>query len=421
MKQFCIGMLALVLTLAVLVHFRVVDQLAYQIESGRLRAEGEYLTQAGRDDQSSNARKIVETVLPAVVTIETESRVVTSHTTDDTPKSDADWWGLLDRSHDGDGDDDTNTDTNTDRPKADAPKKKDVTPDSPKTDRSNWLSVEQGMGSGFVVDAAKGYVLTNAHVVDGAQRIRVTLADGRETQGKVLGSDSESDLAVLQIDEPNLFEVHFGDSKAVRTGDEVYAFGNPLGLSGSVSRGIISAVNRNGVVLHDARYPGLLQTDAAISPGSSGGPLVNTRGEVVGVNSAIATTNGQFDGVGFAIPAHKVRPLLKDLIAGGPSMLGVWIANPDFGDAEARARKLGWDGHGGALVVEVMKGLAAEQAGLLPDDIIVAVDGEPIVEGDELVRLVSARKPGSHVRVAVWRDGKRREFDVTLDRKYAPR
>jgi len=418
-KHFCIGMLALVLTLTVLVQFRVVDQLAYQIESGRLRAEGEYLVQSGRDDQGSNARKIVETVLPAVVTIETESRVVTSRHADDAPKGDSDWWGLLDRSNDGDVDDDTNT--NTDGPKADAPKKKDTTPESPKTDRSHWLSVEQGMGSGFVVDAAKGYVLTNAHVVDGAQKIRVTLADGRETQGKVLGSDSESDLAVLQIDEPDLFEVHFGNSKAVRTGDEVYAFGNPLGLSGSVSRGIVSAVNRNGVVLNEARYPGLLQTDAAISPGSSGGPLVNTRGEVVGVNSAIATTNGQFDGVGFAIPAHKVRPLLKDLIHGGPSMLGVWIANPDYGDAEARARKLGWDGHGGALVVEVMKGLAADQAGLLPNDIIVAVDGEPIVEGDELVRLVSARKPGSQVHVAVWRDGKRRDFDVTLDRKYAPR
>lgn len=420
MKHFCIGMLALVLSLTVLVQFRVVDQLAYQIESGRLRAEGEYLVRSGRDESAPDARKIVETVLPAVVTIETESRVVVPSDADDTPKKDTDWWDLLDRLHDGDdGADDANA--NTDRPETDDPKKNDATSDQPKTDRSNWLSVEQAMGSGFVVDAAQGYVLTNAHVVDGAQKIRVTLADGRETQGKVLGSDSESDLAVLQIDEPDLFEAHFGDSKAVRTGDEVYAFGNPLGLSGSVSRGIVSAVNRNGVVLNEARYPGLLQTDAAISPGSSGGPLVNSQGEVVGVNSAIATTTGQFDGVGFAIPAHKVRALLADLIDGGPSMLGVWIANPDFGDARARARKLGWEGRGGALVVEVMKGLAAEQAGLLVNDVIVAVDGEPIVEGDELVRLVSARKPGSQVRVAVWRDGERREFDVTLDRKYAPR
>lgn len=400
MKHAWIGLLALVLALTFLVEFRVVDRMAYQLESGRLRAQRELLADVDRIDDVPVARMIVETVMPSVVTIETENRVVVSKADDAPSNGELDWWAILDRLHAG---------TDEDRAKAGP------------LDDSGWLSVEHGIGSGFVVDAARGHVLTNAHVIDGVQDILVTAADGRSATAEVLGADRESDLALLHIDMPDLHEVRFGDSRAMQTGDEVYAFGNPLGLSGSVSRGIVSAVERDGVVLNEARYPGLLQTDAVISPGSSGGPLVNARGEVVGVNAAIATRTGQFDGVGFAIPVHKVEPLLSDLIDGGPSMLGVWISSARFGEARARARALGWEGDGGAIVMEVMEDLAAHRAGLKAGDIIVAVDGTSIVEGDELVRVVSSREPGTAVTVEVWRDGAILEFEVVLQRKYAPR
>jgi S1-C subfamily serine protease len=402
-KQLWVGLLAIVLSLAFLIELRLVDRLAYQVEAGRLRAMQDALKHGvGGDPGPSTGRLIADSIMPAVVTIETERRAAVAREevadAGDPRGSDDDWWSLLERFHAG------------------------VDPEAaPSPDQPGWMSVEQGIGSGFVVDADLGYVLTNAHVVDGADAILVTLADGRATEGVVLGSDRQSDVALLQIDTPDLHEVRFGDSDMVYTGDAVYSFGNPLGLSGTMSRGIVSAINRNGVILNEGRYPGLLQTDAVISPGSSGGPLVNARGEVVGVNAAIATTTGQFDGVGFAIPANKVKPLLADLVEGGPSMLGVWIASLRYSAARSRARELGWHGGAGALITDVMEGMAAERAGLEPEDIILAVDGSPIEEGEDLVRLVSSRLPGTRVTVEVWRDGDRLDVPVILDRKYAPR
>jgi len=402
-KHVAIGILALALSVAFLVELRVADRVSYQIESGRLRAMRDSLaTGVVSADRPIAGRLVAETVMPAVVSIETESRVIVSGKDDDggaTP--DDGWLSLLERLHAGSA------------PEGEAGEDLDVFRQS--------LTVEQGIGSGFVIDADRGHVLTNAHVVDGTDTVRVTLADGRRTTAEVLGSDRESDLALLRIDLPDLHVVRFGDSSLVRTGEEVFAFGNPLGLSGTMSKGIVSAVNRDSVVLNDGRYPGLLQTDAVISPGSSGGPLVNARGEVVGINAAIATTTGQYDGVGFAIPVNRAKPLLTDLVAGGPSILGVWVASLTYEEARAEAMRSGWTEPDGVLVTEVMPGLAAERAGLLPGDIILAVDGERVVVSDDLVGLVSHREPGTSVQVEVWRERGRLSIEVRLSRKYDPR
>ena len=403
MKHVAIGVLALALSVAFLVELRVVDRVSYQIESGRLRAMRDGLVDGVVSVEALLSGQLVaEAVMPTVVSIETESRIIVSASGDDgsAPPDDG-WLALLERLHAGSA------------PEGEADEALDAFRRS--------FTVEQGIGSGFVIDAQRGHVLTNAHVVDGTDTILVILADGRRTNAEVLGSDRESDLALLRIDLPDLQDVRFGDSSTVRTGEEVFAFGNPLGLSGTMSKGIVSAVNRHSVILNDGHYPGLLQTDAVISPGSSGGPLVNARGEVVGINAAIATTTGQYDGVGFAIPVNKAKPLLGDLVAGGPSILGVWVASLTYEEARAEAIRLGWTEPQGVLVREVMPGLAAEHAGVLPDDIILAVDGERVMASDDLVNLVSNRKPGTKVQVEVWREEGRLSLEVRLSRKYDPR
>ncbi len=403
MKHMAIGVLALALSVAFLVELRIVDRVSYQIESGRLRALGDGLASGVVSVEAPlTGRLVAEAVMPAVVSIETESRMIVSSAGDDgDAMPDDGWLSLLERLHAGS-----------------APEG-EVDEDLEAFRRS--LTVEQGIGSGFVIDAQRGHVLTNAHVVDGTDTILVTLSDGRRTTAKVLGSDRESDLALLQIALPDLHVIRFGDSSTVQPGEEVFAFGNPLGLSGTVSKGIVSAVNRESVMLNEGYYPGLLQTDAVINPGSSGGPLVNARGEVVGINAAIATTTGQYDGVGFAIPVNRAKPLLGDLVAGGPSILGVWVASLSYDEARAEAIRSGWTEPNGVLVMEVMPDLAAERAGVLPGDIILAVDGEPVVVSDDLVGLVSNRKPGTKVQIEVWREQGRLSLEVRLSRKYDPR
>jgi len=400
-KHVVVGVLALTLSVAVLVELRIVERVSYQIESGRMRAARDGLSGATAPvDAPIVGRLIAEAVMPAVVSIETESRIITAND-DRAAAADDAWSALLDRLHSGVAADD------------DAGEKAEAF--------RNALTVETGIGSGFVIDAEHGHVLTNAHVVDGTDSITVTLADGRQAEAEVLGSDRESDLALLKIELPDLHAVQFGDSSVVSTGEEVFAFGNPLGLSGTMSKGIVSAVNRRTVMLNEGRYPGLLQTDAVINPGSSGGPLVNAHGEVIGINAAIATTTGQYDGVGFAIPVNFAKPLLADLVAGGPSILGVWVTSLSYDPARAAAIQAGWTESKGVLVNEVMPGLAAARAGLLPGDIILAVDGEPVEVSDDLVSLVSNREPGTRVNVEVWRERGRMAFDVRLSRKYDPR
>ncbi|MCY1000645.1 trypsin-like peptidase domain-containing protein [Myxococcus sp. MISCRS1] len=266
----------------------------------------------------------------------------------------------------------------------------------------------QGLGSGFVVDA-RGLVLTNNHVVQGARSIQVHFSDGRQQDAKVVGTDPLTDVAVLQLQGKveKLPVVKLGDSDALRVGDWVVAIGNPFGLDSSVSLGIVSAKARD---IQAGPFDDFLQTDAAINPGNSGGPLFNLQGEVVGINTAIA---GQGSGIGFAVPSTLVKQLLPQLEKEGTvtrGWLGVAVQDvtPDLGAA------LGVPVRDGALVTDVTQGTPAAEAGLRPDDLIVEAGGRPIASGRALTRTVALKAPGSTLPLTVYRDGKKTEVNVTL-------
>ncbi|MBZ4416090.1 trypsin-like peptidase domain-containing protein [Myxococcus sp. RHSTA-1-4] len=268
----------------------------------------------------------------------------------------------------------------------------------------------QGLGSGFITDA-RGLVLTNHHVVKDATDIQVRLPDGRELSAKVLGTDPLTDVALLQLRLPPgakaLPVVRLGDADALRVGDWVVAIGNPFGLSSSVSLGILSAKARD---IGAGPFDDFLQTDAAINPGNSGGPLFNLRGEVVGINTAIV---GQGSGIGFAVPSNLVRALLPQLEEEGAvtrGWLGVAVQDltADLGEA------LGLPTREGAVVTDVSEDTPAAAAGLRPDDVIIAVDGQPIASGGALTRAVALKAPGTALTLSVYRDGKREEVKATL-------
>ncbi|MBW1991384.1 MAG: DegQ family serine endoprotease [Deltaproteobacteria bacterium] len=266
---------------------------------------------------------------------------------------------------------------------------------------------QRSLGSGFIIDP-KGLVITNNHVIEGADKIKVKLAGGKEYRAEVKGRDPKTDLALLQIKGQGPFPyLTLGDSDAIRVGDWVVAVGNPFGLGHTVTQGIISAKGR---VIGAGPYDNFLQTDAAINPGNSGGPLINLKGEVVGINTAIVAT-GQ--GIGFAIPSNLAKTIIPQLEEKGKvtrGMLGVLVqtVTPElaksFGLAEPR----------GALVAEVNPGSPAEKAGIKRGDIIVDFNGTPIKEMNELPRLVAATPPGTRVTVTVLRDGKEKTFSLTV-------
>jgi serine protease Do len=268
----------------------------------------------------------------------------------------------------------------------------------------------RSLGSGFVVNA-NGYIVTNNHVVDGASEIKVRLSDGRELTAKVLGRDGRTDLALLKVDATGLPLIPLGDSSLLRVGEPVMAIGNPFGLEQTVTTGIVSGTGR---VIGDGPYDDFIQTDASINPGNSGGPLINVRGQAVGINTAIVTQSGGSVGIGFAIPVNLAKPVLAQLAGMGHVVrgyLGVAIqrVTPElarsFGMAEAR----------GALVSAVVEGSPATKAGLKPGDVIVEYDGRPIARSEELPRAVAATPVGRQVRLIAMRDGKA----VTLSAKIA--
>jgi serine protease Do len=268
--------------------------------------------------------------------------------------------------------------------------------------------VRQGAGSGFIVDK-RGYIVTNNHVVDGAQSIRVKMDDGRVFDGEVLGTDPPTDVALVKLKNPpaNLPVLRFGDSDAMRVGDWVVAIGNPFGLESSVSVGILSAKARN---LHAGIYDDFLQTDAAINPGNSGGPLFNLRGEVIGINTAIV--NGG-SGIGFAVPSNMAKALLPQLekdgsVTRGYIGIGLQRLTPEL------AKALGVPTSQGAVVTQVQKDTPGARAGLKQDDVVTQVDGQAVVSDDQLRRTVALRAPGSPVALTVYRGGKPKEVKVTL-------
>jgi Do/DeqQ family serine protease len=271
--------------------------------------------------------------------------------------------------------------------------------------------VEQSLGSGVIVDAAKGYVLTNNHVVGGADDITVTLQDGRDFKGRLIGTDPDTDVAVVQIPAQNLKALPMADSSALRVGDFVVAVGDPFGLGQTVTSGIVSALGRSG--LGGSGYQNFIQTDASINPGNSGGALVNLRGELVGINTMILSPSGGNVGIGFAIPSNLTAAVMGQLIAHGKVERGsLGLQTQDITPRIAKA--LGLASPGGVLVTQVAPGSAAEHAGLQPGDVLNALNGKPLRNAGELRNQEGLLPLGSTVKLSVLRDGKTHDIEATL-------
>ncbi len=271
----------------------------------------------------------------------------------------------------------------------------------------------RGLGTGMITDI-QGHILTNNHVVGGASKVQVLLADGSRFEARVVGTDPKTDLAVVKIDAGKaLPHVRFGDSDAVEVGEWVVAIGHPRGLDQTVTTGIISAKHRRGIT-DPSGYQDFLQTDAAINPGNSGGPLLNLRGEVVGVNAAIASTSGGFEGIGFAIPSNMATHISRELIARGKVERG-WLGVSVQDLTHDLSKTMGIETTRGALVSEVLKASPAEKAGLKQGDVIVAYNGKEIRDASQLRNEAASSPIGKEVRLTVLREGKKREVPVRIE------
>lgn len=271
------------------------------------------------------------------------------------------------------------------------------------------------LGSGVVIDAEKGLIVTNHHVVTHADRLLVHFSDGRKLDARVLGSDQPTDLALLAVEPLGLIGMPLGDSDALAVGDLVVAVGNPFGLGSTVTSGVVSALGRSGLGIEG--FEDFIQTDASINPGNSGGALVNLAGELVGINTAILTPSGSSIGIGFAIPIRMVKQIVAQIGRYGNverGQLGIQLQamTPEL------ARYLAVPPGRGVIVTAVVQGSASENAGVRPTDVITAVDGVPIIKGPELTNRVGLLRVGMSVTLTVFRDGKQRSVPVTIS---APR
>ncbi len=288
------------------------------------------------------------------------------------------------------------------------------------------LVPQEGQGSGFIIDK-DGHVLTNYHVIADARTVEVTLHNRKKYRATVVGSDRSHDLAIIQIKAPDLQAMTLGDSRNLQVGQKVYAIGNPFGLSGTLTSGIVSSIRSvqepDGVTIDEA-----IQTDAAINPGNSGGPLLNSHGEVIGINTMIASNVGQNAGIGFAIPVNTAKAVLNDLLTLGrvrrPALGVVTLPiSPDIAD------ELGLAADSGLLVIRVVPGGAAERAGLrggseraylgnmpimVGGDLIVAIDGQEVQDQQELSRIMNSHRAGDTVKVTIYRGKRKMDVDVTL-------
>jgi S1-C subfamily serine protease len=288
------------------------------------------------------------------------------------------------------------------------------------------LVPQEGQGSGFIIDH-EGHILTNYHVIAEARQVEVTLHNRKKYRATVVGTDRSHDLAIIQIKAPDLVPMTLGDSKNLQVGQKVYAIGNPFGLSGTLTSGIVSSIRSvqepEGVTIDEA-----IQTDAAINPGNSGGPLLNSRGEVIGINTMIASNSGQSAGIGFAIPINTAKAVLNDLVTLGRvrrPALGVLTIpiSPDIAD------QLGLASDYGLLIVRVVPGGAADRAGLkggteraylgnqpimIGGDLIVTIDGQDVQDQQELSRLMNGHRAGDTIQVTIYRGKRKMQVQVTL-------
>ena len=288
------------------------------------------------------------------------------------------------------------------------------------------LVPQEGQGSGFVIDK-EGHILTNYHVVADARQVEVTLHNRKKYKATIVGSDPSHDLAVIQIKAPDLVPAVLGDSRNLQVGQKVYAIGNPFGLAGTMTRGIVSSIRPvrepNGATIDEA-----IQTDAAINPGNSGGPLMNWHGEVIGINTMILSNVGQYAGIGFAIPINTAKAVLNDLMTLGRvrrPALGVRTVpvSPELAD------EIGLPVDYGLLIIGVASGSAADQAGLragteraylgnipimLGGDLIVAIDGQKIQDQDDLTQMMNNHRAGDTVKVTIYRGKRKMDVDVSL-------
>jgi len=269
-------------------------------------------------------------------------------------------------------------------------------------------------GSGVIVDAVNGYILTNHHVVAGADKIQISLFNDDSLDAEIIGSDAATDIAVIKVDPENLVELPIGDSDQVEVGDFVIAIGNPFGLGHTVTSGIVSALGRTGISRNG--YEDFIQTDASINPGNSGGALVNMRGELVGINSAIVSRTGGNVGIGFAVPSAIARSIMRQILDFGEVRRGLLGVSIQTIDAES-AKALGAEVESGALVSAIEAGSAAEGAGLHVDDIIVRVNDKKIDNSRELANAIGLKGSGEVIDIEIVRDGRNRKVRATLGQR----
>ncbi|MGF6272075.1 serine protease DegQ [Massilia sp. UYP11] len=269
------------------------------------------------------------------------------------------------------------------------------------------------LGSGVIV-SSDGYILTNFHVIDGADAIEVGLADGRKAAARLVGTDPETDLAVIRVSERNLPVMVLGDPDQAQVGDVVLAIGNPFGVGQTVTLGIISALGRNN--LHINHFENFIQTDAAINFGNSGGALVDTEGNLLGINAAIYSQTGGSVGIGFAIPVSTAKNVLDSIVKHGSVVRG-WIGiesqdiTPELADSFGLAKK------SGAIIAGVVRGGPADRAGILPGDILVAVGGEQVTDTSEMLNLIAKLAPGAKTQMTILRKRREATVDVTVGRR----
>ena len=272
------------------------------------------------------------------------------------------------------------------------------------------------LGSGVIV-SSEGYILTNQHVVDGADQIEIALADGRTTTAKVIGVDPETDLAVLKVNLTNLPTITLGRMDQTRVGDVVLAIGNPFGVGQTVTMGIVSATGRGNMGIED--YEDFIQTDAAINPGNSGGALVDVNGNLLGINTAIYSRSGGSLGIGFAIPVSTARSVLESIITTGSVTRG-WIGVEPQDVTPEIAESFGLEQKSGAIVAGVLKNGPADRAGIKPGDILVSVDGQDITDTTRLLNLIAQIKPGSNAKIHLVRKNHEMDLDVMIGKRPPP-